>query len=50
MNSDYYSVKINDVIIAKEMSLGNAMILVKALFEEWYQESSLSITLVKEKS
>lgn len=48
MNSDYYSVKIDDVVIAKEMSLGNAVILVKALFEEWYEEPSISITIVKE--
>lgn len=48
MHSGYYSVKIGDVTIAKEMSLGNAVILVKALFEEWYKEPSLSITIVKE--
>lgn len=43
-----YSVKIDDVVIAKEMSLENAVILVKALFEEWFMKSSLSITIVKE--
>jgi hypothetical protein len=47
MDSDY-SVKIDDVVIAKEMSLENAVILVKALFEEWFMKSSLSITIVKE--
>ncbi len=48
MGSNYYSVKIDDVVIAKDMSLGNAMILTKALFEEWYKEPSISITIVKE--
>lgn len=48
MGSDYYSVKIDDVVIAKGMSLGNAVILVKALFEEWYEEPSMSVTIVKE--
>jgi len=48
MGSDYYSVKIDDVVIARGMSLGNAVILVKALFEEWYKEPSISITIVKE--
>lgn len=45
---DYYSVKIDDVIIARGMSLGNAVIFVKALFEEWYEEPSMSVTIVKE--
>jgi hypothetical protein len=48
MGCDYYSVKIDDTVIAKGMSLGNAVIFVKALFEEWYNEPSLSITIVKE--
>jgi len=50
MNCDYYTVKIGSVIIAKEMNLGNALILVKALFEEWDKEPSLSITVAKEEN
>ena len=48
MNNDYYSVMIGDLVIAKGMSLGNALILVKALFQEWYEEKDLSISIVKE--
>jgi len=48
MNSYYYSVKIDDLVIAKGMSLGNALILVKALFQEWYEEKDLSISIAKE--
>lgn len=32
------------------VSLGNAVILVKALFEEWYKEEGLSISIKKEKN
>ncbi len=49
MGEEFYSVKIDNTVIAKEMSIGNAVILVKALFQEWYRESDLSITIVKEK-
>ena len=48
MGCDYYSVKIDDTVMARGMSLGNAVIFVKALFEEWYKEPSISITIVKE--
>lgn len=48
MNSDYYSVMIGDLVVAKGMSLGNALILVKALFKEWYEEKELSILIAKE--
>lgn len=48
MNSNYYSVMIDNLVIAKGMSLGNALIFVKALFQEWYEEKDLSITITKE--
>ena len=48
MDCDTYSVMIGSVIIAKEMSIGNAMILVEALFTKWYEEKDLKITIAKE--
>lgn len=48
MNSDYYSVMIDNVAIAKGMSLGNALILVKALFQEYYMDNDLSISIARE--
>lgn len=48
MGCDTYSVIIDNVVIAKGMSIGNAMILVEALFNKWYEEKDLKITIAKE--
>lgn len=48
MGCDTYSVMIDSVVIAKGMSIGNALILVEALFIKWYEETDLKITVVKE--
>ena len=43
-----YTVKIDDTIIAKGMTLGTTFLLIKALFEKWHDDPSLSITIAKE--
>ena len=43
MKSDFYEVYIDDMKIAKEMSLMHALILTKALFAEYYNEPTLDI-------
>ena len=43
MGCDTYS-----VMIAKEMTIGNAVILVEALFNKWYEEKDLKIMIAKE--
>lgn len=48
MGCDTYSVMIDNVVIAKGMSIGNAMVLVEALFNKWYEEKDLKITIAKE--
>lgn len=45
MNDYEYSVIVDDVVIAKGMSIGNAMILVKALFQEWHNEDNMQIAI-----
>ena len=47
MNDYEYSVIVDNVVIAKGMSIGNAMILVKALFQEWHNESDMKISIQK---
>ena len=48
MGCDTYSIIMDNVIIAKGMSIGNAMILIEALFNKWYEEKDLKITIAKE--
>ena len=47
MNDYEYSVILDNVVIAKGMTIGNAMILVKALFQEWHNESDIKISIQK---
>lgn len=45
MESDYYRVVYEDIVIAEKMSLETALILVKALFEKFYCELTLHYTI-----
>lgn len=45
MLENKYSVLIGDNVIANDMSLQNAIIFVKSLFEEYYNDTNLSITI-----
>lgn len=47
MNDYEYSVIVDNVVIAKGMTIGNAMILVKALFQEWHNEDDMKISIQK---
>ena len=47
MNDYEYSVIVDNVVIAKGMTIGNAMILVKALFQEWHNEDDMRISIQK---
>lgn len=47
MNDYEYSVIVDNVVIAKGMTIGNALILVKALFQEWHNESDMKISIQK---
>lgn len=47
MNDYEYSVIIDNVVIAKGMTIGNAIILVKALFQEWHNEDDMKISIQK---
>ena len=45
MNSNYYRVVYEDIVIAEKMSLETALILVNALFEKFYCELTLHYTI-----
>ena len=47
LNDYEYSVIVDNVVIAKGMTIGNAMILVKALFQEWHNEDDMKISIQK---
>ena len=49
MGCDTYSVWVDAEPIARYMSIKNALILVEALFSEWWRETDISITIRKEK-
>lgn len=48
MNIDYYSVLYNDIVLAQHMTLENALLFVKALFQEYYNELDSAYTIRKE--
>lgn len=45
MNEYTYSVIVENEVIATGMTIGNAIILVKALFQEWHNESDMKICI-----
>jgi len=45
MNEYTYSVIVENEVIAEGMTIGNAMILVKALFIEWHSEANMKICI-----
>ena len=50
MGCDTYTVLVNDVAVAKEMSIDYAVILVKALFIQFSDDYKMKITLHKDTS
>lgn len=47
MSLDYYKVMDKREVVADHMDLETALILVKALFQTYYRESSLELTIAK---
>ena len=47
MSSEFYNVYIDDNCVAKYMPLQFALILVKAIYGEFYAEPSLKVTIEK---
>ncbi len=48
MNEYTYSVLVEDRVMASGMAIENALIFTKALFEEWYLESGLKVTIQRD--
>lgn len=48
MNDYEYSVIVENEVIASGMTLNNALVLVKALFQEWHNESTLKISIQRD--
>ncbi len=48
MGCDTYSVMIENTVVAKEMSIEHALIFVKAIYIEFYNEKNLKVSLVQE--
>jgi len=47
MSEDKFNVLLNDAVVAQDMTLDTAMVLVKGLFNEYYREAKLKITIQK---
>ena len=47
MCSEYYEIWIDDVRVAQYMSLGHALIFIKALFCEYYNDTDMDIHIKK---
>lgn len=41
----HYSVLVDNEVVARELTLPNALILAEALFDKWYNEINLSVTI-----
>lgn len=48
MNTDYFEVWLHDTKIASHMSIEDAVIFVKALFYEYYNDKELAILIKRE--
>lgn len=48
MSEDTYSVVYGEVVLAKGMSLGTALILIEALMQKYYNESGLPYMIKRE--
>ncbi len=45
MDSDYYEVLVDDIQVANYVPLNYAAIFLKAIFEEYYKEPSLKVSI-----
>ena len=50
MSCDTYTVYVGTVVAAKGMSIDYAMMLAKAIFTEYWNDASISVTIKKEVS
>lgn len=48
MNKRSFKVLINNEVVAKNMDLKTATILVRALFEEYYNDSTMTVSIKEE--
>ena len=48
MGCDTYSVMIDNIVVAKGMSIEHAVIFVKAVYNEYYNEKNMKVSLIKE--
>ncbi len=48
MGCDTYSVMIDNIVVAKGMSIEHAVIFIKAIYNEYYNEKNMKVSLVKE--
>lgn len=47
MGEPRYNVLIDNAIVAQDMDIKTATILIRALFEEYYNDDSMKITILK---
>ena len=48
MGIDYYKVRMRNKIVAQHMELVDALTFVEALFQKYYLEPGLEITIIRE--
>lgn len=50
MNPDYYKIKIDNIEIANHITLEYVGVFVKAIFQEFYNDNTLGVTIERETS
>lgn len=48
MGCDTYSIMIDNIVVAKGMSIEHAVLFVRAIYNEYYNEKNMKVSLVKE--
>lgn len=48
MNEDYYSIIVNNVIVAKHVTLGYAGLFMKAIMQEYWKDDTIEVTIKRE--
>lgn len=48
MHEDKYLIKDGEFVVARDLTLTNALILVRGLFEEYFNDKDISYEIVKE--
>ena len=48
MNEDYYTIVVNNVEVAKHVTLGYAGLFMKAIMQEYWKDDAIEVTIRRE--